>query len=79
MISHAVEDYLKAIYELADEGGKVTTSALSEKLNVTPASVSGMRAQWAGGPVAAEVRLLAAYAAALLAASVVLYDHLWED
>ncbi len=48
-------------------------------LPVLAASVSGMRAQWAGGPVGAETRLLAAYATALLAASVVLYDHLWED
>jgi hypothetical protein len=38
-----------------------------------------MRSQWVGGPIAAEVRLLAAYSAALLAASLLLYDHLWED
>ena len=48
-------------------------------LPVLAASVSGMRAQWAGGPIAAEARLLGAYAAALLAASLLLYDHLWED
>ncbi len=42
MISHAVEDYLKAIYELEEDYGKVTTSALAEKLAVAPASVTGM-------------------------------------
>lgn len=42
MISHAVEDYLKAIYELEEDFGKVTTSALADKLAVAPASVTGM-------------------------------------
>ncbi len=48
-------------------------------LPVLAAAVSGMRAQWSGGPIGPEARLLAAYATALLAASMVLYDHLWED
>jgi heme exporter protein B len=48
-------------------------------LPVLAAAVSGTRAQWAGNPVGAEVRLLAAYAVALLAVSLLLYDHLWED
>jgi DtxR family transcriptional regulator, Mn-dependent transcriptional regulator len=42
MISHAIEDYLKAIYELAEEHGRVGTSALAAALNVSPASVTGM-------------------------------------
>ncbi|MBI3242739.1 MAG: metal-dependent transcriptional regulator [Chloroflexi bacterium] len=41
-ISHAVEDYLKAIYELQEDTGKVSTNALAEKLAVAPASVTGM-------------------------------------
>ena len=42
-ISAAVEDYAKAIYALAERGdGVVTTTALAERLSVTPASVSGM-------------------------------------
>ena len=41
-ISHAVEDYLKAIYELQEDTGKVSTNALAEKLDVAPASVTGM-------------------------------------
>ena len=48
-------------------------------LPVLAAAVSGTRAQWAGNPVGAELRLLAAYAVALLAVSLLLYDHLWED
>jgi DtxR family Mn-dependent transcriptional regulator len=42
MISHAVEDYLKAIYELQEEHGRVATSALALHLRVAPASVTGM-------------------------------------
>ena len=42
-------------------------------------AVSGTRAQWQGVSAAAEMRLLTAYAAALLGVSVLLYDHLWED
>jgi DtxR family Mn-dependent transcriptional regulator len=41
--SPAVEDYAKAIYELGERcGGAVTTTALAERLDVTPASASGM-------------------------------------
>ena len=42
MQTKAVEDYLKAIYELQAEGGKVSTTSLSERLSVAPASVTGM-------------------------------------
>ncbi len=42
MRTQAVEDYLKAIYELQEETGKVSTSALAEQLGVAPASVTGM-------------------------------------
>ena len=42
MISHAVEDYLKAIYEIAEDADQVTTSALAVHLQVAPASVTGM-------------------------------------
>ena len=53
--------------------------ALPLLLPVLAAAVSGMRSQWAGGPILAEARLLLAYAVALFAASLLLYDHLWED
>ena len=43
MFSSAVEDYAKAIYQLGERsGGAVTTNALAERLDVTPASASGM-------------------------------------
>jgi heme exporter protein B len=48
-------------------------------LPVVAAAVSATRAQWNGSSVADELRLLGAYATALLAASLMLYDHLWED
>jgi DtxR family transcriptional regulator, Mn-dependent transcriptional regulator len=41
--SAAVEDYAKAIYQLGERaGGAVSTTALAERLDVTPASASGM-------------------------------------
>ncbi|MEM1055489.1 MAG: metal-dependent transcriptional regulator [Bacteroidota bacterium] len=40
--TQAVEDYLKAIYDLSRHDGRATTSALAERLEVSPASVTGM-------------------------------------
>ncbi len=42
MYTTAVEDYLKVVYELLREEGRATTTAIAERLNVAPASVSGM-------------------------------------
>lgn len=42
MQSPAVEDYLKTIFEIEREQGKVATTVLSERLGVAPASVTGM-------------------------------------
>jgi len=41
-VTAAVEDYVKAIYTLEAGEGSVTTTALAERLDVRPASVSGM-------------------------------------
>ena len=43
-LSHAVQDYAKAIYSLAarSDGGAVSTSALADRLGVSPASASAM-------------------------------------
>jgi DtxR family Mn-dependent transcriptional regulator len=41
-LSHAEEDYLKAIYELAEDSGKVSTSALVARLGRKAGSVTGM-------------------------------------
>lgn len=48
-------------------------------LPMLAAAVSGTRAQWEGNPAGPDMRLLAGYAAAVLAVSLLLYDHLWED
>jgi DtxR family Mn-dependent transcriptional regulator len=41
-VSPAVEDYLKAIYHLSDEGAPVSTSSIAERLGVAAGSVTGM-------------------------------------
>jgi len=41
MLTQTLEDYLKAIYEIAQERGRVTTTALAERLGVAPATVTG--------------------------------------
>lgn len=42
MRNEAIEDYLKAIYEIQREKGKVATTVLAERLRIQPASVTGM-------------------------------------
>lgn len=41
-LSRSVEDYLKAIYSLEEQGDAVSTSGLAEALDLQPGSVSGM-------------------------------------
>ena len=41
-LSDAIQDYLKEIYKLRAETGKVTTTGLAKRLHVSPASVSAM-------------------------------------
>lgn len=41
-ITHAVQDYLKAVYALAGEEGRASTNELAYELGVSPASVTGM-------------------------------------
>ncbi len=41
-ITPAIEDYLKAIYSLQQQGGTVTTSMLGEQRGFKPGSVTGM-------------------------------------
>lgn len=40
--TRAVEDYLKAVYDLSRADARVTTGALAERLGVAPASATGM-------------------------------------
>jgi len=42
MPSEAVDDYLKAIYEIAGDDRRASTASLARKLSVAPASVTGM-------------------------------------
>ena len=41
-VTHAMEDYLKAIYRIQEGGSQVTTQLLSEALGVTGPSVTNM-------------------------------------
>jgi len=67
------------ISQTRGRGALFAGAAFPVLLPVLAAAVSGTRAQWSGGAVGPELRLLCAYAVALLAASLLLYDHLWED
>uniref|UniRef100_A0A7C1FSN8 Manganese transport regulator n=1 Tax=Caldilinea aerophila TaxID=133453 RepID=A0A7C1FSN8_9CHLR len=46
--TQSVQDYLKHIYELTEDGSSATTGALAQRLNVKPASVTGMLRKLAG-------------------------------
>jgi DtxR family Mn-dependent transcriptional regulator len=41
-VTHAMEDYLKAVYRLKEQGGTITTQRISEELGVTGPSVTNM-------------------------------------
>jgi DtxR family Mn-dependent transcriptional regulator len=41
-LTDAIQDYLREIYKLANEGGPVSVTALAKRLDVSPASASAM-------------------------------------
>ena len=41
-MSEAIQNYMKALFELTADGGSTSTNQLAERLNVSPASVTGM-------------------------------------
>jgi DtxR family Mn-dependent transcriptional regulator len=41
-LTHAIEDYLKAIYEITLTGERASTNQIAERMGVKPASVTGM-------------------------------------
>lgn len=41
-LTHVIEDYLKAIYDLSAGSGRASTNQIAERLGVTPASVTNM-------------------------------------
>jgi DtxR family Mn-dependent transcriptional regulator len=42
ILTQSIQDYLKHIYELNEDGGSASTTDLAARLNVAPASVTGM-------------------------------------
>ena len=48
MHTESVQNYLKTIYELQHEQGRVATTLLADRLGVAPASVTGMIKKLAG-------------------------------
>ena len=42
IITQSIQDYLKHIYELNEHGGTASTNDLAARLNIAPASVTGM-------------------------------------
>ncbi len=46
--TQAVEDYLKAVYDLSRADARVSTNAIAERLSVAAASVTGMVKKLAG-------------------------------
>jgi DtxR family transcriptional regulator, Mn-dependent transcriptional regulator len=42
VLSISIQDYLKNIYELTENGESASTNALAKKLNISPPSVTGM-------------------------------------
>ena len=67
------------IAQTRGRGALFAGASLPLLLPVLAAAVKGTRAQWQGGTVGAEASILLAYAAAVFAVSLLLYDHLWED
>ncbi|MEW5829930.1 MAG: metal-dependent transcriptional regulator [Chloroflexota bacterium] len=41
-LTQSIQDYLKHIYELTEDGGAASTNDLAARLNIKPASVTGM-------------------------------------
>ena len=67
------------IAQTRSRGSLFAAVSLPLLLPVLAAAVAGTRAQWSDGSIAAPARMLAAYALAVLAMSLLLYDHLWEE
>jgi DtxR family Mn-dependent transcriptional regulator len=61
MSTRAVEDYLKAIYRLQQDGSRATTNAIAERLGIRAASVTSMLQQLSEQGLADYTRYRGAY------------------
>jgi DtxR family Mn-dependent transcriptional regulator len=48
-LTQTIQDYLKAIYDIAESDDLASTTAIAERLGIAPASVTGMLQRLAGG------------------------------
>ena len=48
VFSESIQDYLRVVYKLEAEEGRATTSAIAERMGVSPPSVTGMLKKLAG-------------------------------
>jgi DtxR family Mn-dependent transcriptional regulator len=48
-LTQTIQDYLKTIYDLLEDTGAASTTALATRLGIAPASVTGMLQRLAGG------------------------------
>jgi heme exporter protein B len=67
------------IAQTRSRGALFAGISLPVLLPVLAAAVRGTRSQWLDESVTTELRLLTAFAVALFAISLILYDHLWEE
>jgi len=79
MESSAIENYIKAIYSICDKHGKTTITAVSERLLISPPSVSDMiRRLYDKGLIKDKSDLTLSQAGELLARQLIRKHRLWE-
>lgn len=67
------------IAQTRGRGALFAAVSLPLLLPVLAAAVSGTKALWEGRSPDSEIRILVAFAVAVIAMGLLLYDHLWED
>lgn len=77
--SSTIENYIKAIYSLCDKNGKTTVTAISDRLQNSPASVSDMiRRLHEKGLLKDKNKLILSEEGDLLACQLIRKHRLWE-
>src|SRR5260221_10938290 len=80
-VSRSVQDYLKAIYKLQEDGKSVQTSILAEQLGVAPPSATNMIARLADAGLLRHARYHGVELTddgAAIALEVIRHHRLWE-